>query len=114
MTSLKSKSLTLEEFEALPNGTIFRANGFHTIMSDIQRENAQTVHDDAYGYITVFMSAEELAAQPLLHSCEELEKGTYLLCMIGEDGVSYDDCFTHYLAANESWERTDGFRAVKM
>lgn len=114
MTKAKHDHLTVEELEALPYGSVFRANGFYTIMSDTQQINAQTVHDDAYGGVTFIMSAEEFASHPVRYNCKGLEGQVLFLGILDEDGINYDDSFTHYFKDKEYWEESRGFRAVNL
>jgi hypothetical protein len=114
-TATEPKCLSIEEFEALPDGTIFRANGFLTVMTEVQRWNSDSVHDDAGGYVTEFMSAEELASRPVLMSSTEItEEGRYYIFLLG-DGSSneYEDSFSIYhRMADRPWSSTHGFRLV--
>lgn len=109
------KPLSIEEFEALPNGTIFRANGFLTIMSDTQRMNSDSVYDDAGGFITEFMSAENLASLPVLqHTGEIPEEGCYYLFLLEEGSLSeYEDSYSFYHRMyDDPWSSPSGFRMI--
>lgn len=109
------KPLSIEEFEALPDGTIFRANGFLTVMTETQRWNSDSVHGDAGGYITKFMSAEDLAALSILHSNSELpEEGRYYIFLLQEgSSTEYEDATSIYHRMDDApWTLSDGFRVV--
>lgn len=109
------KPLSIEEFEALPNGTIFRANGFLTIMSETQRANSDSVHGDAGGYVTEFMSAENLASLPILeHTGEIPEEGRYYIFLLKEGSVSeYEDSYSFYHRMyDDPWSSSNGFRII--
>lgn len=114
-TITEPKCLSIEEFEALPDGTVFRANGFLTVMTDTQRQNSDSVHDDAGGYVTEFMSAEELAAIPVFKSSTEItEEGRYYIFLLGDEGSNeYEDSFSIYHRMDaRPWESDNGFRLV--
>lgn len=109
------KCLSIEEFEALPDGTIFRANGFLTVMTEVQRWNSDSVHGDAGGGITEFMSADELAAHPVLTSSAEItEEGRYYVFLLREGKLNeYEDSFSIYHRMDDApWTATNGFRLI--
>lgn len=109
------KPLSIEEFEALPNGSIFRANGFLTVMTETQRLNSDSVHGDAGGYITEFMSAENLASLPVLeHTGEIPEEGRYYIFLLKEGSVNeYEDSYSFYHRMyDDPWSSSNGFRII--
>ena len=115
-TTTEPKCLSIEEFEALPDGTIFRANGFLTVMTEIQRLNSDSVHGDAGGHVTVFMSAEELAAHPVFKSSTEItEEGPHNIFLLREGTLNeYEDSFAHYhKMSDKPWNYEHDFRIVK-
>ena len=114
-TVTEPKCLSIEEFEALPDGTIFRANGFLTVMTEVQRWNSDTVHGDAGGRITEFMSADELAAQPVLMSSTEITaEGRYYVFLLRDGKLNeYEDSFSIYHRMDaDSWTSDNGFRLI--
>lgn len=114
-TATEPKCLSIEEFEALPDGTIFRANGFLTVMTETQRWNSDSVYGDAGGRVTEFMSADELAAHPVLKSSTEITKeGRYYIFLLREGKLNeYEDSFSIYHKMDaDSWISSDGFRLI--
>lgn len=109
------KPLSIEEFEALPNGSVFRANGFLTVMSDVQRMNSDSVYADAGGFITEFMSADNLASLPVLHHTGEIaEEGRYYIFLLKEGSLAeYEDSYSFYHRMyDDPWSSTSGFRII--
>jgi hypothetical protein len=114
-TITEPKRLSLEEFEALPDGTIFRANGFLTVMTETQRWNSDSVYDDAGRVITEFMSAEKLASHPVFTSTTEItEAGRYYVFLLREGSLNeYEDSFSIYHdMSDKPWSYGHGFRLV--
>lgn len=115
LSTAEPKCLSIEEFEALPDGTIFRANGFLTVMTETQRWNSDSVHDDAGGYITEFMSAEKLASLPVLKSSTEITTAGQCYIFLLREGTQneYEDSFSHYHQMDSKpWNYEHGFRLI--